>query len=144
MRNQILCIHPKFQPNRPIGTPLNKLCKIRGYWRPKWRVSLRVPQNLRYGMKIQIICDINSSRLVSRGLRDPVKTCHELGCFRSKSNIEVAIKSADLRLGKKYSGKIITSYGAFIHHILEQFRFPPWGKNVWYFKKLDVKTFLKF
>ena len=125
MQNQILCIHPKFQPNRPIGTPLNKLCKIRGYWRPKWRFSLRVPQNLRYGMKIQIICDINSSRLASRPLRHPVKTCHELGCFRSKSNIEVVIKSADLGLRKKYATILTPTYGAFIHHILEQIGLPP-------------------
>ena len=123
-----------------MGTPPNKLCNIRGYSRLKWRSKFIVLQNLRSFLKIPIIFDIKSARYVPKVLGDPWGTCHQFGCFTSKSNIEVAIKSADLRLGKKYSGKIITSYGAFIHHILEQFRFPPGAKKCGISKSSMLKS----
>ena len=120
LRNQILCIHTKFQPNRTMGTPPNKLCNIRGYARPKWRSKFIVIKNLRSFLKISIIFDIKSARYVQKVPGHPFKTCHQVWSFTSKSKIEVAIKSAVLRLDKKYSGKIITTYGTFIHPFLEQ------------------------
>ena len=124
LRNQILCIHTKFQPNRTMGTPPNKLCNIIGYSRPKWRSKFIDPKKFRLILQIPIIFDIKSARYVQKVLGDPFKTCHQVWSFTSKSNIEVAIKSAVLRLDKKYSGKIITTDGAFIHPFLEQIWIP--------------------
>ena len=96
-------------------------------------------ENLRICLKIQMFCDINLARLVSRHFRHLVKKCHQLGCFRSKCNIEVAIKTADLMLGKKYSTILTTTYGGFIHHILEQNGQPPQYTKMWYWQKGHVK-----
>ena len=95
LRNQILCIQIKFQPNWPMGTPPNKLCNIIGYSRPKWRSNCNIGQISQLILKIQVLIDINSAREVRRGRRDPFKRCHELGCFSQKCNIEMAVKSAD-------------------------------------------------
>ena len=122
LRNQILCIHTKFQPNRTMGTPPNKLCNIIGYSRPKWRSKFIVIKNLQSFMKIPIIFDIKSARYVQKVPGHPFKTCHQVWSFTSKSNIEVAIKSAVLRLDKKYSGIDITSCEASIPHIEELIR----------------------
>ena len=112
--NQILCIHTKFQPNRTMGTPPNKLCNIIGYSRPKWRSNCNIGQISQLILKIQVLIDINSAREVRRGRRDPFKRCHELGCFSSNSNIELGIESADWMVGQKYFGIITTSYGGFV------------------------------
>ena len=93
--NQILCIHTKFQPNRPMGTPPNKLCNIIGYLRPKWRSNCNIGQISQLILKIQVLIDINSVREVRRHIRHPFKRCKELGSFTQKCNIELAIKSAD-------------------------------------------------
>ena len=95
LRNQILCIHTKFQPNRPMGTPPNKLCNIIGYSRPKWRSNCNIGQISQVILKIQVLIDINSAREVRRHIRHPFKRCNELGSFTQKCNIEQAIKSAD-------------------------------------------------
>ena len=68
---------------------------------------------------------IKSARYVEKVRGDPFKTCHLFWCFTSKSNIEVALKSAVLGWDKKYSGKMITTYMAFIHPFLEQIWIPP-------------------
>ena len=122
LRNQILCIHTKFQPNRTMGTSPNKLCNIRGYARPKWRSKFIDPKIFQLILKIPIIFDIKSARYVQKVPGHPFKTCHQVWSFTSKSNIEVAIKSAVLRLDKKYSGIDITSYEASIPHIEELIR----------------------
>ena len=114
LQNQILCIHTKFQPNRTMGTPPNKHCKIKDYSRPKWRSKFILPQISQLIMKIQVFFDINLAREVRRGGRDPFKRCHELGCFSSNSNIELGIESADWMVDQKYFGIITTSYGGFV------------------------------
>ena len=114
LRNQILCIHTKFQPNRTMGTPPNKLCNIRGYSRPKWRSKFIPPSIFQLIMKIQVFFDINLAREVRRQRRHPFKRCHELGCFSSNSNIELGIESADWMVDQKYFGIITTSYGGFV------------------------------
>ena len=94
-QNQILCIHTKFQPNRPMGTPPNKLCNIIGYSRPKWRSNCNIGQISQLILKIQVLIDINSAREVRGHIGHPFKRCNKLGSFAQKCNFQMAINSAD-------------------------------------------------